>query len=234
MKVAFITPTRSRPSAGFLAAMEASVPLIEAAGHDCCSVFRVGHPYISVSRSQMFSQAIIAGADCIVSIDDDLSWRPKDLLRLIETEADVCGGTYRYRKDAEEYMGALNVDADDLPIVRPDGALSVNRLPGGFLKLTRAAVDRFSEAYPELVYGKGHGMEPGVDLFNHGAIDGVWYGEDYAFCKRWLERCGDLWLVPDLTITHHGWDGVDYAGNFHDFMLRQPGGSREGEAPAWL
>lgn len=35
----------------------------------------------------------------------------------------------------------------------------------------------------------------------------------------------DLWLVPDLDITHHGSDGSIYPGNYHGFLMRQPGGS---------
>lgn len=198
----------------------------EAAGHECVSAYQIGNPYISAARSQMLHKAMVAGCDAFVFIDDDLSWRPGDLLKLIDTEGDVCGGTYRFRKPEEEYMAAVLCHEDTTPIVRPsDGAMQACRLPGGFLKLTREAVRKFGATYPGLIYGEGHGLTPGLDLFNHGVIDGVWYGEDYAFSKRWVERCGDLWLVPDLTITHHGWDGADYVGNFHEFMLRQPGGS---------
>ena len=42
-----------------------------------------------------------------------------------------------------------------------------------------------------------------VDLFNHGAHDGAWYGEDYAFSRNWLALGGDIWIVPDLNLTHH-------------------------------
>jgi hypothetical protein len=36
-------------------------------------------------------------------------------------------------------------------------------------------------------------------------------------------------MIPDLNINHHEWDKPDrpgkvYEGNFHKFMLRQPGG----------
>jgi hypothetical protein len=62
-----------------------------------------------------------------------------------------------------------------------------------------------------------------VDLFNHGAHEGVWWGEDYAFSRNWLALGGELWIVPDLNLTHHGPDTV-YPGNFHNFLRRQPGG----------
>jgi hypothetical protein len=63
-----------------------------------------------------------------------------------------------------------------------------------------------------------------VDLFNHGVHDRIWWGEDYSFARRWKEKCGDIWLMPDLSIDHHAKDKV-YEGNLHQFLLRQPGGS---------
>ena len=64
-----------------------------------------------------------------------------------------------------------------------------------------------------------------MDLFNHGAHKRVWWGEDFAFSRRWTEECGgDIWLVPDMNIDHHTADKA-YRGNFHRFLLKQPGGS---------
>ena len=92
-KVIFCTPTVTRPFAPFLAAMEASIPLIIEAGWDEGSAYKVGCPYISHARSEMTRQALDAKADVIVYIDHDLSWAPGDLLRLIETEGPVVAGT---------------------------------------------------------------------------------------------------------------------------------------------
>ena len=92
-----------------------------------------------------------------------------------------------------------------------------------FLKVTSFAVHKFMGDYPELVFGPRY--NPSIDLFNHGAWKGLWYGEDYAFSKRWTEKCGDIWLIPDLDISHHSSDR-EFPGNLHEFLLRQPGGSK--------
>ena len=79
-------------------------------------------------------------------------------------------------------------------------------------------------AYPELCYGPR--WRESVDLFQHGAHERLWWGEDYAFCRRWREKCGDVWMLPDITITH--WKGdKPHPGNWHEFLLRQPGGSAD-------
>ena len=223
-KVVFCVPTITRPYPVFLDALAASIPLITEAGWEEGAVYQVGCPYISAARSLMLRKALDAKATAIVFLDHDLSWEPQDLLTLLETEGPVVAGTYRFKAEPEEYMGALFPGLDGTPIVRSDGCLKAHSIPAGFLKVTREGVNTFMRAYPELLYGEPSG--PLVDLFNHGVIDGIWMGEDYAFAKRWREKCGDIWLVPDLNLTHHS-PTQAYPGNFHQFMLRQPGGSAE-------
>lgn len=223
-KVVFCIPTVSKPYKATLDSLEASIPLIQAAGWDDEAVYEVGCPYISAARSKMLRKAMDAKADVVVFIDHDLSWDPEDLLRLIETEGDVVSGTYRFKKEPEEYMGSLIVDPEGRPIVRDDGCIQAAFIPAGFLKITKHAVNLFMSAYPELCYGER--FAPCIDLFNHGAHNFTWYGEDYAFSRRWTDKCGKIWLVPDINLTH--WAGnVAYPGNYHRFLQRQPGGSED-------
>lgn len=174
----------------------------------------------------MLRAALDAKADVIVFLDYDVSWHPQDLLKLIETEGDVVAGTYRVKTDQGEtpefYMGTWETNADFTPKLRRDGAISAKLVPAGFLKITKEAVDSFMVAYPELCYGPMYHLS--VDLFNHGVHERIWWGEDYSFARRWKEKCGDIWLVPDLSIDHHDKNGKVYPGNLHYFLLRQPGG----------
>lgn len=224
MKVVFATPTITRPAAPYLKALEQSIPLIVGAGWEEGCVFEIGNPYISAARSIMTRKALEAGADVIVYIDHDLSWRPQDLLKLIETAGDVVAGTYRFKCPEERYMGAVLPLPDGRLQVRGDGCIKAENIPAGFLKVTRDAIERFALAYPALLYGPV--LHPSVDLFNHGAINRVWYGEDYAFSKRWRDLGEDIWIVPDLDLDHHSETEV-FRGNFHRFWLRQPGGSED-------
>ena len=221
-RVVFCIPTVTRPYRVCLDSLEASVPLIEAAGWDHGMVTEIGNPYISAARSYMLRKAQDTKADVIMFIDHDLSWKPEDLLKVIETEGEVVAGIYRFKKDEEEYMGVLDDDKDGMPKVREDGCIKATRVPAGFLKITAGAVNRFMTAYPELCYGPKFNLS--VDLFNHGAHKGAWWGEDYAFSRNWIDCGGELWIVPDLDLNHHTTD-KKYKGNYHQFLLRQPGGS---------
>lgn len=219
MKVIFCTPSRVRPTDHYIKSLEDSIPLIVDAGWTEGWVQELGCPYISSARATMTRKALDAKADVIVYIDDDLSWQPGALLKLLETPGDVVSGTYRFKKPEEQYMGCLICHPNGTPQVRDDGALKADRVPGGFLKVTAGAIEKFMTAYPELMFGPKYA--PSIDLFNHGAHKGTWYGEDYAFSRNWIDAGGDIWIVPDLNINHHSADEV-FAGNFHQFMLNQP------------
>ena len=220
-KVVFCLPTVKRPYQQCLDSLEASLPLLDAAGIEHGMVNEIGNPYISAARATMLRKALDAKAGIVVFIDHDLSWRPADMLKLIQTEGDVVGGTYRFKADEVSYMGTIHSTPDGTPAVRADGAIKARLLPAGFLKVTAAAVDRFMAFYPDLCYGEKYRLS--VDLFNHGAHKGAWWGEDYAFCRRWEEMGEDAWLVPDLQLDHHSTDR-SYPGNFHMYLRQQPGG----------
>lgn len=221
MKVVFCLPTVKRPYQQCLDSLEASIPLIKAAGWEDGLVNEIGNPYISAARAAMLRKALDAKADVIVFIDHDVSWDPQDLLTLIETPGDVVAGLYRFKKDEEHYMGVLQDDADFKPICRDDGCIKATRVPAGFLKVTKEAVGRFMDAYPHLCYGPKYNLS--VDLFNHGAHKGAWWGEDYAFSRNWIDAGGDIWVIPNLNLTHNSPEQA-FPGNYHTFLRQQPGG----------
>jgi hypothetical protein len=235
MKVVFATPSLAGPTSPYIAALEASIPLIVEQGWEEGYVEEIGNPYISGARSKMTTKALEAKADVIVYLDYDVSWDPEDLLKLINTEGDVVAGTYRIKVDEETYMGVLDCTPPDYTLtLRDDGCIKAYLVPAGFLKVTKAAIHRFMECFPSLCY-RQEGIDgiDSVDLFNHGAHNGTWWGEDYAFSRRCRE-CGiDVWLIPDLNIIHHSGD-KQYPGNFHEFLLRQPGGSKYVESDKTL
>jgi len=222
-KVVFCVPTITKPTQPCLESIKASIPLIEAAGWKHEMVSEIGNPYISAARSYMLYKALHVDATAIVFIDHDISWDAQDLLTLIETEGEVVAGVYRYKNDNEEYMGCHETDLGGRPVVRKDGCLSMVCVPAGFLKVTDQSINAFIQKYPELCYGNRY--SPHVDLFNHGARDYVWFGEDYSFCHRWKALGQQIWLIPNMNINHHHGDKV-FEGNYHEWLLKQPGGSK--------
>ncbi len=230
MKAVVCTPTVIKPYGPYVTALAASAEPCKAAGWDLEFIFEVGNAYVSGARCSLLRRALFSNPDAIVFIDHDMSWEPSDLVQLLITDDPVVCGTYRFKLDEETYMGGFYVDEAGQPIRRADGCIRATVVPAGFLKLTRGAVNAFMEKYPELVFGEA--CNPQVDLFNHGAMEGIWWGEDYAFSKRWNDAGGEIWIKPDLNITHHAMEtkvdgecismepGKAYPGNFARFLER--------------
>lgn len=241
-RVAICTPSWERPTDAYIQALESSVPALDAAGWEHAAAFEVTNPYISAARASMLGQALAWGADVVVFIDDDVSWEPADLIKLIETDGDVVAGNYRYKNDDEvRFMGKPFLGERGHPIVRQsDGAVLMLAVPAGFLKVTRAGVMRFLEAYPHLrMNWKDDGVN--VDLFNHGVWNGVWFGEDFGFSRNWNDLGGQIWCVPDLNLTHNsrGYFGKGglrwhpekaYPSNYHRYLLSYKPKPEDGEA----
>lgn len=232
-KVVFCIPVPKggRPHPACIKSLEDSIPLVIEAGWDEGFTQSVGNPYISGARADMTRRALdsLAGrerfvedSDVIVYIDYDMSWDARDLVTLIQTPGEVVAGTYRVKTEEVQYMGCISTNDLGKPIVRADGTLKATIMPAGFLKITTTAIDHFMTSYPELCFGPKYSQA--VDLFNHGAHKGKWWGEDYAFSRNWTACGGELWCVPNINLNHNEGDRV-YEGNFHEFLLRCPGGS---------
>lgn len=214
-KVVFCVPFLEKPTKPFVASLEASLPIIEEAGWIHELAHEQGCAYISAARNNMLRRALDAKADVIMFLDYDVAWRPEDMLKILETKQHVVAGLYRYKTDDVEYMGQFS---DDVPACNTEGLIRAKFVPAGFLKMTRNAVSLFAKQHPYLLYGDP--MHPHLDIFSHGAIEGVWYGEDYAFSMRWNQTGENLWVCPDLSLDHYDKDGKCYKGNFHEYMIK--------------
>ena len=215
-RVAICSPTRNRPHDAFIEALERSVPYLDAAGFDHAAVFEVGCPYISGARCTLLGKALAWGATDIVFIDDDVSWQPEDLVRLVETEGDVVCGTYRYKIEEPKFMGVPYVGHGGHPLVRADGCVHMMAAPAGFLRVSRETVKRFRDHFPDLAIGDAKTGE-NVDIFNHGAYMGVWFGEDYAMCRRLGDMGIDVWCIPTLNLVHND-PGKAFGGTYHEYL----------------
>ena len=217
MKVVFATLyLGDKPHPAFQKSLTETLPLIEEEGWQHALVVEANCPYISAARSKVLRKALDAEADFIVYLDYDVSWTPETMVKLLSTPGDVIAGTYRKKSPQIEYMGSLIKDSSNNLVAREDGCLLADKIPAGFLKISKYAVDKFAKAYPELLFGSP--MKPELDMFNHGVLDGIWHGEDYAFSKRWNDKCGQIWIVPDLDIHHHKGEAV-FEGNFHKYLM---------------
>jgi hypothetical protein len=155
---------------------------------------------ITMARNRLCAQFLDGDDDRLVFVDSDVSWEPGALARLAQHPVDVVGGAYRFKEEGEGYpVGWL--DKAELWADPSTGLLEVRSVPGGFLAISRAALERLRAAHPGRAYEhRGHATHA---FFAAPVEDGHLWGEDAWFCEEWRRAGGAVWLDPELTLTHH-------------------------------
>lgn len=185
----------------------------QAAGIDFRALFLPGCSLITMARNQMAQDFVDSDADKMVFIDSDISWEPGSIVQLASHNVDFVGGAYRLKSEDECYPVEWLENGREL--WAKDGLLKTAHIPGGFMCLSRAVFARFRVSYPVRRYTHhGHDFHA---YFHAPFHNGRLYGEDAAFCHDWREIGGDVWVDPELTLTHH--DGRQaYRGCLGDFL----------------
>ncbi len=92
-----------------------------------------------------------------------------------------------------------------------DGFVEVAEAPTGFMCIKRDVFTRMMEKYPELKYTPdgppGHPEAHLHWLFFDCMVDpdsGRYLSEDYAFCRRWIDIGGKVWVDLQCKLRHLG------------------------------
>jgi len=155
------------------------------------------------ARAIMVASFLASDATHFVSVDADVCWEAGGLLRLLDRPEDMVAAVYPKRQDPIEFplrylSGPLQ--AND------NGLLEVEAVQGGFVRYTRACLERMVEAYSDLrvlssrsPLGYMHTLFEAIRL-----PDGRKLGEDFAFCHRWRAIGGKVWIDPEIKMGHIG------------------------------
>ena len=182
------------------------------AGDQLSIAFRSGSSLITNARDQLARDFLASPCERMVFVDSDVSWEPGALVTVARHPVDFCGGAYRKKMEPETYPVSW-LDAPELWADPETGLLEVAGLPGGFLSLSRSVFERLREAFPQREYLHPDHSDP-FHAFFHVPPGG---GEDAAFCNDWRSIGGQVWLDPNLSLTHSG--GCNhYAGCIGDWL----------------
>mgnify|MGYP001567469879 CR=1 FL=1 len=205
--------------ATYRALHEAKIPYDEFFVENC--------PYLPVARATLAAMFMLEpGNTDAFFIDSDVGFDPAAVVAILQRQEGIVGGTYPLKRDILGFTAEVLTE-DGIPIGR-DGLIEAKFLPGGFMRVKRIVFEKLAEAYPELKYESsvvevmGSGITTAYDFFGMGAFGRRFRTEDYAFCQRWRDIGGQLWVYPNIDFQHVGQKA--YKGNYHEFLLRQPGG----------
>jgi hypothetical protein len=161
-------------------------------------------------------------------IDSDVGFDASAVLKVLEREEHIVAGIYPLKRDLLGFPVELETE-DGIPVVR-DGLIKAKFLPTGFMRIKREVFERLAEKYPELKYEEnvvevdsGAGQEA-FDFFGMGAFGRKFRTEDFAFCQRWRDIGGQVWVYPDIDFEHVGRKA--YKANYHQYLLQLPGGAK--------
>lgn len=193
---------------GIITLRDAGVRITWSVLEGCC--------YLCHARNQLVAQFLASDCTDMLFIDADMGFGPNDLARIVLAERPVVAGLYRKKTDVKmdfnlRLPAATHNCADD-------GLLEVEGVATGFLRINRAVFDAMKPATME--YGNGHeGGRKWRNYFRTLYEDGVFWGEDFQFCRDVKAAGFKVWAIPDLTLRHVG--KKVYEGNWAQWMESQ-------------
>lgn len=180
-----------------------------------------GDPYLSKVRNKIATLFLddYPQATDLFFIDDDVGFPHEAALRLIASDKDVIAGIYPKKEDGDtlQWPTDLLVDKETKRLIRDGDLYLASHVPTGFLRIKRHVLERMAVESDKFKDRAADGRE--IDCYNifemgYCKDDGKWWGEDYAFCQRWRNMGGEVWVDPNIPFTHRG--GKTWAGTFND------------------
>jgi hypothetical protein len=187
-----------------------------------------GDAMITRTRARLAAQFLAhPQATHLLMCDADIGFTPQNAFRLLDSGKDLAGGVCPLKHiDWDKLRAAAKAGVDDLMaasvgyVVRflptpdksvevEDGIAKVAYVGSGFMMMSRACVQRISDAHPEL---RARITQPGRPDLETAMIfettieasTGRHLSEDYALCMRWRDLGGEIWADVESRFTHTG------------------------------
>lgn len=182
---------------------------------------------IGFARNVLASRVLEGGHSHLLFVDSDIEFQPPLIRRMLAFNEPIVAATYPKRMfDMQRFYEQARVQGDagsawarslhflgdlEVPHVARDNFYRATTLPTGLMLIKREALERLRDALPDLykpargTYYETQGIAHVLQCFD--AVyetNGVAYGEDISFCRRWRDLGGELWMTFDDTVGHFG------------------------------
>ena len=145
----------------------------------------------------------------LMFLDADIEFKPEDVATLYQMEKDVAVGVYRMKKPDSMFAawvkGKLVTDLDQFT-----SPVCVDYAGTGFMMIHRSVFERlkkYGDGYPPLHHYENSFGRKEYGFFMCPVENDTLLSEDYYFCKRCGERGIDIWMDPNIKLTHWGTTG---------------------------
>ena len=147
----------------------------------------------------------------ILWVDADIGFHGEDVKKLIALNTEFAAATYPKKVLPLRYTCALTEEGIAWNEART--AIKVAHVGCGFQLIARSVYERIARKFPELQYAprsesrQVSAKEVAASFHYYDTYknsEGVLIGEDYAFCNRFRQAGGTIWLRPDIILSHVG------------------------------
>jgi hypothetical protein len=178
-------------------------------------------------RNRIVEDFYRSEATHLLCIDSDLGFPAEAVLAMLNADKEFIAGVYPARSEDKTNEYLIRPKLNDNSIIVQEGhLLSAEYIPAGFMLLSRSAVQKMRDKFPELYYQPR--MEERKDehaylFFNTEVYEGEFWGEDYVFCRRAREAGIDIWVDPLIQFDHNGKIGMLFEHMKENNMIKTLG-----------
>jgi hypothetical protein len=201
--------------------------------------------FIELARNIFVKKFLEEYPDCthLFFIDGDLQFESRAFVGLVRSGLPICAGIYRRRQAHEDYpfKPAENPDGGGLWFIQD--WLQCERVPTGFLCISRKVLEEMAAEAPVLEVADQPGGVPWLfDLKKEPVVTDKMpvaktygeaiklraegkdvaggfrlIGEDYTFCDKYREKYGkNVPVWTNFDFKHHG-----FQGNFYQYLIKK-------------
>lgn len=201
-KVCLATTAYDSPDASYTFSIQRSREHLHLNGVQTAYFLLSGNCHVDDARNVIVQEFLLSDCTDLVFLDADVSWRPDQLLRLCRHDKDIVGGVYPFRSENKSALGDMPVrmiEGNYMP--GEEGLLEVEGLPTGFMRIKRHVLEtlgRRSEQY----WNKMDRRSKVPILFERCFEDGIRWGGDLNFCRKWRKTGGKIFADYEMQLGH--------------------------------
>ena len=172
-----------------------------------------GDFHVERAVNNVLNRFLHSDATDILMIDSDEGWNVEGVLRLLIHPEEVVSGVYRMKNNWMNWTAQVRQPPQGRELGDGTALLIADRLPGGFLRIKKTALEKIARVIPERYMD---GEMSTVPFFLTKIKDGLFTSCDYVFSDYCKQAGVPLWVDPDITIGHFG--VTEYQGNYDQYL----------------
>jgi hypothetical protein len=202
-KLYIATPSyEGRVNVDYLYSFAETIHLLKLSQIDVEYQVRKSSTLLPCERNILFEAFYQSNATHMLCVDADIGWTPQDVVRMMNHDLDIVCATYRSRLN----QNFVHVGSAE-PKTTESGLMSVDYVGLGFVVISRSAIIKMRNKYPEYYYSQtnlGTFYKQGYAFCDTEIYQGVHWGEDYVFCRRARAAGNLIWLDKTIVLSHAG------------------------------